>query len=304
MEPETVPAVDPINEETTVETTPPTQSNSNAKEKMINKPTPFTGDRKRIETFLQECQIYLQINRNIYTTSDDKIAFILSYMNEKEALRWKQTYLRTIVNEDGDLVFPTIREFVNLLENYFKPANQEKDATHQLNLLRQGKKTAEETITEFRLLVSQAGYSAKTPTDHLHLIEKLQKVLNTSLVKKIMLSDKPPTTINDWAERAITIDSTYRMTMEVLGQRINEGKAPGGNKTGNTGRFNYSQYTAARRNREDRDPNAMDVDAMSTEKRATLMRKGACFKCEKPGHLARDHDEFMRKENGGLYTPP
>ena len=181
MDPEQV--IDPIEEVPAEETTPSTQNNSNAKEKMINKPTPFTGDRKRIKTFLQECQIYLQINRKIYDTSEDKIAFILSYMNEKEALRWKQTYLRSIINEEGDMEFPTTREFVKLLENYFKPANQVKDTTHQLNLLRQGKKTAEETITEFRLLVSQAGYSAETPTDHLHLIEKLQKVLNTSLVK-------------------------------------------------------------------------------------------------------------------------
>ena len=278
-------------------TTPPIQNNSSAKEKMINKPTPFTGNRKRIETFLQECQIYLQINRRIYETDEDKIAFILSYMNEQEALRWKQTYLRSIVNEEGNMEFPTIGEFVQLLGFYFKPANQVKDAIHQLNLLRQGKKTAEETVTEFRLLTSQAGYTAETPTDHLHLIEKLQKVLNTSLVKKIMLSDNPPTTIDDWAEKAITIDSTYRMTMEILGQRVNEGKAPTGNKPGSSGRFNFSQYTGARRSREDKDPNAMDVDAMTTEKRAALMRKGACFKCEKPGHLARDHDEFVRKEN-------
>ena len=26
------------------------------------------------------------------------------------------------------------------------------------------------------------------------------------------------------------------------------------------------------------------------------MKKGACFKCEKTGHLAKDHDEFERKE--------
>ena len=26
------------------------------------------------------------------------------------------------------------------------------------------------------------------------------------------------------------------------------------------------------------------------------MRKGACFIREKPGHLARDHDEYMKKE--------
>ena len=31
----------------------------------------------------------------------------------------------------------------------------------------------------------------------------------------------------------------------------------------------------------------MDIDAMSMEKRTALMRKGACFICEEPGHLAR-----------------
>ena len=39
----------------------------------------------------------------------------------------------------------------------------------------------------------------------------------------------------------------------------------------------------------------MDIDAMSTEKRITLIKKGACFICEKPGHMARDHDEYVKK---------
>ena len=39
----------------------------------------------------------------------------------------------------------------------------------------------------------------------------------------------------------------------------------------------------------------MDIDAMSTEKRITLMKKGACFICEKPGHMAHNHDEYVKK---------
>ena len=31
-----------------------------------------------------------------------------------------------------------------------------------------------------------------------------------------------------------------------------------------------------------KDPNAMDIDVMSMEKWAALMRKGACFICEEP----------------------
>ena len=40
----------------------------------------------------------------------------------------------------------------------------------------------------------------------------------------------------------------------------------------------------------------MDVDAMSTEKRTALIKKGACFICEEPGHLARDHKEHEKKK--------
>jgi hypothetical protein len=270
---------------------------SPVKEKSINKPTPFTGDRKTVEIFLLECQVYLQTNRRIYTTDEDRIAFILSYMNEKEALRWKQTYLRSLINDDGEIIYPTTKDFIKLLMHYFKPADQARDATHQLNLLKQGKKSAEEIITEFRLLVSQAGYSAETPTDHLHLIEKLQRVLNTSLVKKIMLSDNPPTTIDGWVEKAITIDSTYRITMEVLGQKINEDKTRNDKKTDKPG---WTNYFHPRKLKEERDPNAMDVDAMSTEKRAVLMKKGACFICEEPGHIARDHKEHEKKKKENI----
>ena len=62
------------------------KKNSPLREKNINKPTPFTGDRKKVETFIQECKMYLRINRNIYEDDKDKIAFVLSFMNEKEAL--------------------------------------------------------------------------------------------------------------------------------------------------------------------------------------------------------------------------
>ena len=40
------------------ETTKP-KKNSPLREKNINKLTPFTGDRKKIETFIQECKMYL-----------------------------------------------------------------------------------------------------------------------------------------------------------------------------------------------------------------------------------------------------
>ena len=37
-----------------------------------------------------------------------------------------------------------------------------------------------------------------------------------------------------------------------------------------------------------RDPNAMDIDALSYEKRLELRKEGKCYNCFKKGHLARD----------------
>jgi hypothetical protein len=225
----------------TVETKPETTETQNhstsIREIGLDKLSPFNGDRKKVETFIQECRVYLQINKRIYTDDEAKVAFLLSLMKENEALRWKQTYLRSITNNDGDIVFPKIKDFVGLLLNYFQPVNQAADAVHQLAMLKQGKKTAEEIITEFRLLTSQAGYSATTPTDHMHLIEKLQNILNPSLVKKIMLLDNPPNTIEGWVQKAITIDGQYRATMDILNRRLNEGK------TSKEGRTNKQRDT-------------------------------------------------------------
>lgn len=255
------------------------------KEFGIAKPTPFDGDRNKAETFVQECKVYLHTNRHIYTTDESKIAFTLSYMTEKEALKWKLTYLRKITNAEGDFVFPSGKEFMKEIATYFAPTNISQSAIHQLAMLKQGKKTAEQIITDFRLLVAQAGYAATTASDHLHLIEKLQNVLNPSIVKKIMLMDDPPTTIDEWIKKALTLDMQYRMTMEVINRRMAEGKPKKEERSGNARWTSYFD----RKPKAERDPNAMDVDAMTTEKRATLMKKGLCFICEEQGHRAQDH---------------
>jgi len=278
---------------------------TNNKEIRINKPTPFDGNRKKIESFIQECKVYLHINKKVYSTDEAKIAFILSYMNKDEAQKWKMTFLREITNKEGELVFPTIKEFINGLAEYFSPVNLMQDAAHQLALLKQGKKTAEEIVTEFRLLIAQAGYDAKSTSDHLHLIDKFQSVLNPALVKKIMLLDTPPTTISTgWISKAILLDNQYRMTMEVLKRKEGEGS-----QKRQTGKPNWANYFDDKKPRKERDPDAMDIDGMSVEKRTILMKKGACFICEEPGHMAREHDEYMRKKKGkgnfrGATSPP
>ena len=50
----------------------------------------------------------------------------------------------------------------------------------------------------------------------------------------------------------------------------------------------------------------LNVNAMSEAKKAYLMKKGACFKCEVQGHMAREHDEYvknLKKPSTGFSKP-
>jgi hypothetical protein len=42
------------------------------------------------------------------------------------------------------------------------------------------------------------------------------------------------------------------------------------------------------RTNERKDPNAMDVDALTMEERGMLLRQGKCFRCKKTGHMGKD----------------
>jgi hypothetical protein len=68
----------------------------------------------------------------------------------------------------------------------------------------------------------------------------------------------------------------------------------GGNITSNTNKKSNDRKTndkGPRRfyfDQSQKDPDAMDVDSMTTEERTALMKKGACFRCRTIGHLSRD----------------
>jgi hypothetical protein len=233
----------------------------------INRPTPFTGDRTKARAFLQQCQGYLQLNETTFSTDAAKIAFVLSYLTDHEALKWKETYLDKITDADGIFNYPTSKEFLRAFTTYFKPINQAVEANNKLVTMKQGKRTVDEYVADFRLIASVAGMTDITDADNLHLINYFRRGLHPAIAKKIALSDNVPTTMQGWAEKAVQYDTNYRMTMKMY-----ENDRP----SNNYGRTNT------------KDPMAMDIDAMTMEKRTSLMKQGLCFKCEGRGHLARD----------------
>ena len=104
------------------------------KEYNINRPTLFTGNRTKIENFVQECNVYLNINDTIYDTDPAKIAFVLSFIMAGEAQKWKEQFMHSITN-NNKMMFPTFSIFMTKLQDAFKAVNPIDSAMQKLALL-------------------------------------------------------------------------------------------------------------------------------------------------------------------------
>jgi hypothetical protein len=226
----------------------------------------------------------LQLNKEIYVTDEAKIAFVLSFLNEKEGANWKEAYLQSILEEvkndkqetiDEVYKYPTYHKFLESFVGYFQPVTQTRAANHQLATMKQGKRSVEEFVAEFQLLVSMAGMTVASKSDHMHLINYFQRALNPAIAKKIALSENVPDTIDGWAAKAIQYDTNYRLTMAMYGRQAYSSSSG-------------EHWGKASSSSRQKDPYAMDIDAMTMEERTSLMRRGLCFFCKLAGHLARD----------------
>jgi Zinc knuckle len=154
---------------------------------------------------------------------------------------------------------------------------------NRLETLRQEKKTAKELNTEFLQIIGQAGMDRKTPSDHLHCIRYYRKTLEPRLSCRTLFSDDVPKTIDGWMEKAIQFDTNWRMGNLFFNQNIKTNPSKQKADTNKSNR-NACWWRTNKR----KDPNAMDVDALTMEKRGTLLRQGKCFCCRKTGHMAKD----------------
>jgi hypothetical protein len=132
--------------------------------------------------------------------------------------------------------------------------------------LRQGKKTTEKLNTEFLQIIRQAGMDRKTLSDHLHLIGYYRKALEPRLSCKILFSNNVLKTIDGWMETAIQFDMNWRTGSLFFNQdmKANSSKKADTNKSNGNARWWRMNVK--------KDPNAMDVNALTMEERATLLR--------------------------------
>jgi len=207
-----------------------------------------------------------------------KIAFVLSLLEEGEARTWRTNYLKKNRNDttkELDLT-STYANFISALDSTFKRANEEEEALFDLHRLKQRDgETAEQVITRFREKASLAGLDVdQNPR---LAIDYLRACLHPKLVDNVAKdTHKPDDDFELWSALVIRYDNAYRKSQFLKNLR-SKGTLP-----------LRTQFSLPRTQRRERDPDTMDVDALSFEEKADLMKKGACFNCRKQGHHSRD----------------
>jgi Retrotransposon gag protein len=255
-----------------------TMTTMRASEKIkLNPPTPFTGKRSNFILFMQDVYICLKVNRQIYDNDDKKISIILSYLTGGDAAVWKQQFIQTKIeeHEEANTEEPnwgTYKEFVEALRKMFQPYDEPAEALEDMKKMWLGDNSITEHNSRFRLLVSQTGIK-----DSPALTDLYRETLPWGLQSPIIRLEHPPKTLEEWYTKATNFYIGHKRAQHLFKKR--EDKPANTNMPPAQKKFTFP---------EKKDPNAMDIDRMTTEECACLMKEGKCFRCKLFGHLSHD----------------
>jgi len=109
------------------------------------------------------------------------------------------------------------------MRNEFGETGEEERKIEQLRTIKQGRRTCNEYVQEFRKVARGSSYKEQP------LIEEFKRGLSGALRRKLVEAEIPPNTIEEWQERAVRLDRNQRQSR--MKERILERNAvcPGEN---------------------------------------------------------------------------
>ena len=197
-------------------------------------------------------------------------------MNSGPAQAWKESFITQKTNVNRNMNLGTWVACKQALENAFLISDIPGNARAKLRTLKQTGR-ADEYVGQFRILAQRSKI-----TDETTLIEYFMEGLKPKLLEKIYSLQTIPTTIENWYSHACRFDNQWSRVQEIIGRQC-------GVQTPIRRYVPTLKYTS--------DPNAMDIDRLSTEQMSDHMKKGLCFNCHKTGHKSRECPDKNNRNN-------
>jgi hypothetical protein len=177
------------------------------KELNLNKPEAFNGNCDNFKKFLQNVEVYMDINHETYNNDLRKIVFVLSFMATGSAATWKtqfieEAYARPAPPNLNDRL-GTYTQFRKDLMEAFSMFDSVEDALDKLQSLRKKKnELIDEHIAKFKMLAAKLKIDMTNPLS----IELFKETLPWGLTLELIKLETLLKIIDDWYKWAATLD--------------------------------------------------------------------------------------------------
>lgn len=251
----------------------------------VNKPTPFTGERKKLRSFLAQMNLYFSANSSNIAVEADKVLAAATFL-EGEALAWFEPYLRAWFEETEDErddeiteTFQAYSNFTDKLKSTFGEVDEKNHAMMQLTRLRQTT-SASEYCTKHQQISSHLDWNDEA------LADSVYQGLKDEVKDEIAKIPKRPDSYLKMIEIAVRIDNRlYERRMERR-HRGTTWRPPTHHqqRRANQGARRHDPYG----------PMPMELDATAEykkyDKKKVRFDKATieCYNCHKKGHYAKE----------------
>jgi hypothetical protein len=186
------------------------QPTNRPKELNLNKPKAFNSNQDGFKEFLQNVEVYMDVNHEMYNNNLRKIAFVLSFMTTGSAATWKaqfikEAYAKPAPANPNDRL-GTYTQFRKDLIEAFSMFDSVGDALDELRSLRKKKtKSIDEHIAKFKMFAAKL----KINTTNFLSIKLFKETLPWALMLQLMRLETPLKTIDNWYEWVASLNHQF-----------------------------------------------------------------------------------------------
>ena len=151
--------------------------------------------------FITACRLFLRIKLRGVTV-EEQVQWILSYVQEGSADVWKENVMEKL--ESGEIEYESAEEFLMSLRKEFGGKEEESVKAAELRKLEQGGRMMEKFVQKFKQAMRGSEYEGRP------LVEEFKRGMNGRIRRKLMESENPPTSIEQWYRRAMALNRNWK----------------------------------------------------------------------------------------------
>ena len=247
-------------------------------------PTPFNGERKKLDTFLLQMTLYFWFNDRLFAFESEKVMYAADYL-QGDAEAWFRPYLKDFMNNinapteaDDETVraFSGFDKFMHGIRLVFGDIDEERRAKRDIDEERRAKRD----IRRLKQTKSAADYtaqfkriSAATNWGEAAVMAQYYHGLKDGFKDEIAREERPDT-LGDMTPMAVRIDNRLYERQREKGQ-LPYGEDKKGPSTKHKHRHHHKHDKYG--------PKPMEVDIIEAKGKAF---SGNCYNCGKKGHFA------------------